>query len=115
MAIACVSTSAFPSLLDIPIGIISSAIELKICATTAGIKKYKSIIKKKNKKDDKIVFLAKTDLSLHRSLNFLKGLTDSYISHDEFILVNNVSKECDDMKEKIKNLKDLNSKANILI
>ena len=47
----CVSISAFASLVSIPIGITSSAIGLKICATTAGIKKYNSIIKKKKKKD----------------------------------------------------------------
>ena len=42
----CVSISAFASLVGIPIGITSSAIGLKICAITAEIKKYKSIIKK---------------------------------------------------------------------
>ena len=40
-----ISISAFASLVGIPIGITSSAIRLKICAITAGIKKYKSIIK----------------------------------------------------------------------
>ena len=42
----CVSTSVFASLVGIPIVITSSAILLKICVITAGIKKYKSIIKK---------------------------------------------------------------------
>ena len=42
----CVSISAFASLLGIPIGIMSSAIELKIHAITSGVKKCKSIIKK---------------------------------------------------------------------
>ena len=46
----CVSIFAFTSLLGIPIGITSSALGLKICAITARIKKYKSIIKKKKKK-----------------------------------------------------------------
>ena len=36
----CISISAFASLLDIPIGITSSAIGLKTYATAAGIKKY---------------------------------------------------------------------------
>ena len=36
-----------------------------------------------------------------------KALIDSYISHDEFVLMNNVLKEYDDMKVKIKNLKTL--------
>ena len=35
----CVSISAFASFVGIPIGITRSAIELKICLTTAGIKK----------------------------------------------------------------------------
>ena len=56
----CVSVSAFASLVVIPIGIASSTIGLKICVITAGIKKYKSIIKKKRKKHDEIVFLAKS-------------------------------------------------------
>ena len=50
----CVSISVFASLVGIPTGITSSAIGLKICAITAGIKKYKSIIKKKKKKHDKM-------------------------------------------------------------
>ena len=43
----CILISTFTSLLGILIEITSSAIGLKICAITAGIKKYKSIIKKK--------------------------------------------------------------------
>ena len=39
--------STFATLVGIPIGTTSSAIGLKICAITAAIKKYKSIIKKK--------------------------------------------------------------------
>ena len=35
----CVPISAFASLVGIPIGITSSAIGLKICAITAGVKK----------------------------------------------------------------------------
>ena len=44
-----VSISYFASLFGIPIGITSSAIGLKICARSAGIKKYKSLIKKKKR------------------------------------------------------------------
>ena len=50
----CVSISSFASLLGIPIGITSSVIVVMICAITAGIKKPKSVIKKK-KKHDKIL------------------------------------------------------------
>ena len=70
---------------------------------TAAIKKYQSIIKKK-KKDDKIVLSAKTKLNSIEVL-ISKALIDLNISHDEFVLVNNVLKEFDDMKEENKNLK----------
>ena len=46
-----------------PVGIVSSVVGLKTCAFTAGIKKYKSIIKQKRKKHDNIVLLAKTKLN----------------------------------------------------
>ena len=58
--IGCISISAFPSLLGIPIGITSSAIGLKVCTTTVRIEKYKSITKKNKKKHDKIVLLGNT-------------------------------------------------------
>ena len=43
------SIYAFAFLVDIPIGITSSAIRLKVYAITPEIEKYKSIIKKKKK------------------------------------------------------------------
>ena len=101
----CVSISAFASLVGIPIGIASSTIGLKICVITAGIKKYKSIIKKKKKKHDKIVLLAKSKLNSIEVL-ISKALIDSNISHDEFVLINNVLKGFYDMKEEIKNYND---------
>ena len=51
----CVSIYAFASLVGVSVGIASSLKILKICVITVGIKKYKSIIKKKRKKHDKIV------------------------------------------------------------
>ena len=59
----CVSISAFPSLIGVPVSIASSTLGLKICAITVGIKKHKSIIKKKRKQHDKIVLLAKAKLN----------------------------------------------------
>ena len=72
----CISISAIASLLSILIGIMSSAIWLKVCAITAGIKKYKSIIKKKKKKHDEIVLFTKSKLNTIKVLIF-KPLTDA--------------------------------------
>ena len=92
----CISISAFVSLVGIPIGITSSAIGLKICAITAWIKKYKSIIKKNKKKPDKIVLLAKTKLNNIEAL-ISKTLIDSNISHHAFVLTDNVLKEIENL------------------
>ena len=97
----CVSIFAFAFLHAISIVIRSSAIGLKICAITAGIKKYKSVIKKKKKKHDKIVLLAKSKLNSGEVL-ISKALIDSNVSHDEFILINNMLKEFYEKKQKTK-------------
>ena len=92
----CGSISAFSSLVGTPIEITTYATRLKICAIAARIKKYKSIIKKN--KHDKIVLFAKSKLNSIEVLIF-KTLIDSVISHDEFVLINNVLKEYENMKE----------------
>ena len=46
----CISISTFGSLVRVPVCIMSYAIWITICAITAGIKKYKSIIKEKKRK-----------------------------------------------------------------
>ena len=94
--------SSFASLVCVPVGITSSAVGIKIFAITEGIKKYKSIIKKKNKKHDKIVSLGKTKLNTIEVL-ISKALINTYISHDEFVLVNNVLRQYNEIKEEIKN------------
>ena len=77
----CTSISAFASLVGIPIGVTSSEIRLKICAITAGIKKYSSIMKKKKKKHDEIVLLVLLEVLIFITL------IESNISHDEFVLI----------------------------
>ena len=48
--------------------------------------------------------LAKSKLNRIDML-YSKALIDSVISHDEFVLINNVPKEHNEMKVEIKNLK----------
>ena len=63
------------------------------------------MIKKNNEKPDTIVLLAKYKLNSTEVL-ISKDLVNSNISHDEFILINNVLKEFDDTKEEIKHPND---------
>ena len=88
----CVSIAAFASLVCVPVGITSSVIEIQNSASTAGIKKYLAIIKKKKKKHDKIVLLGKDKLNTIEVLTS-KALIDSCINHEEVLSINNVLRE----------------------
>ena len=83
----CVSIYVFASLVCVSVGIMSSALRIKISAITAGFKKYRLIIKEKRKKHDKIVLLEKSKLCTIEVL-ISNALIDSCISHGEFVSVN---------------------------
>ena len=92
--------SAFPSLVDISKGIMSSTIGLNIYTIIAETKKYKSIIKKKNKKHDEIIaLLGKT------SLDCIEGSTSSSVANFNCFLLINMLREYDNTKKKLINLK----------
>ena len=80
-------------MLGIPIRITSSTIGLKICAIAAGVN---SLIKRKKKKHNKIVLSAKSKNTMQVLIS--KTLIDSIISHDKFVLINNVQKEYGNLK-----------------
>ena len=91
-------------MLGIPIEIMSSAVRLEISAIASGNKKYKSIIKKEKRKHNKIALSAKSKLNRIQIL-ISKALTDSSISHDEFVLINNILKKYYRLKVEIRYLK----------
>ena len=102
----CVSISAFTSLVCVSVGITSSAAGINICVITAGIEKYNSVMKKKKKKKKhyKTVLLGKGNLNTIEVL-ISKTVIDLYISHGEFVRINNVLREYYEMKQEIKNPK----------
>ena len=65
------------------LSIATSAIGTNICVITAGIQKYKSVIKKKTKKHNKILLLGKAKLDNIKAL-ISKISIDSHISHHRF-------------------------------
>ena len=80
----------------------SSKVGIKFCAITAGIKKYESVVNKKKKKHDEMVLLGKAKLNTIAILIY-NALINSHISHDDFVSVNNVLRENNEMKKEIKN------------
>ena len=71
-----------------------------MCNTT-GIINYESITKKQKERHDEIVLLAKFKLNTIK-VSIPKVVMDSFINHDEFILINNTLREYNEMKEEIK-------------
>ena len=69
----------------------------------AGLKTYKSIIKKKKKKHDKIVLLAKMLNAIKILIS--KALINSYISRKQFVSISNALQKYNETKEEIKNPK----------
>ena len=80
----------------------SFAMEFKIFVLTEAMKKYQSIIKEEKKKINKKVLLAKSKLNRTEVLVF-QNLIDSNINYDEYVLINNVLKEYEEMKEETQN------------
>ena len=95
-------------MVGIPIGIASSSVALKFYVVTEGIKKCKSIIKKKRKKHDRIVLLSKIKLNT-KGVLISKALINPEVGHDEFASMNNLLRKYNDMKEAIKNPKSSKS------
>ena len=56
------------------------------------------MIKNKKKNHDKIVLLGKDKINIFEVIIF-KSLINSYVSHNEFVLVNNVLREFNEMEK----------------
>ena len=95
---ACVSISAFASIIVIPIDIASSAGELNIFVITWGIKKNDPIIIIKKNKHGEIILLAKSKLISIEGLHS-RAVIDPCIIHNEFVSKTNLLKENFDMRE----------------
>ena len=84
----------------IPVGFRSSAIGLKIIQSLQESKGMRQL-SKKEKIYDQIVLLGKTKLDTTEVL-VSKALIGLYVSHDDFVSVNNLFREYNEMKEEIK-------------
>ena len=69
-----------------PVGIVSASLTLFFSLTTGIVEKLLNITRKKKKKHDKILMLAKSKLNSIETLA-LQALIDMEISHDKFITI----------------------------
>ena len=81
-----VSIISFSSVIGAPAGIASASLTIIFPLTTGIVKKLLDITRKKKKKHDKILMLAKSKFNSIDTL-ISQALTDMDISHEEFITI----------------------------
>ena len=97
-----VSIISFSSVIGAPAGIATASFTLIFSPTTGIVKKLLDITRKKGKKYDEILMLAKSKLN---SLDTLisQALIDMDRSHEEFITILKEKDRCEMMKENLRN------------
>ena len=96
---------SFTSAIGIPAGIASARFTLVFSLTTGIIKKLLKLTRKKKKKHNKTVMLAKNKLNRIETL-MSQALIDLDISHEEFKTTVNEKEKYEQMKESIRNTKN---------
>ena len=106
-----VSIISFTSIVGAPVGIASASFTLIFSLTTGIVKKLLNITRKKKKKHDKILMLAKNKFNSIETL-ISQALNVMEISHEEFITIFKEKDRYEKMKENIRD-KNENEKQEI--
>ena len=97
-----VSIISFTSIIGAPVGIASASFTLIFSLTTGIVKKLLNITRKKKKKHDKTLMLAKSKLNSIETL-ISQALIDMDISHEEFITILKEKDRYEMMKDNLRN------------
>ena len=97
-----VSIISFTSIIGAPVGIASASFTLIFSLTTGIVKKLLNITRKKKKKHDKILMLAKSKFNSIDTL-ISQALIDMDISHEEFITILKEKDRYEMIKENLRN------------
>ena len=106
-----VSIISFTSIVGAPVGIASASLTLFFSLTTGIVKKLLNITRKKKKKRDKILMLAKSIKLNSNETLISQALIDMEISYEEFITILNEKDKYEKMKD---NLRSENKKYEIM-
>ena len=104
------SIASYATVVGIPAGIAAASLTLIFTITTAVVKTFLNITRKKKKKHNKIIALARSKLNITENL-ISQALIDFEITHEEFSKIiyenNNYELIIDNIKS-VKNVDDLN-------
>ena len=108
------SIASYATIVGIPAGIAGASLTLIFTVTTGVVKTFLNITRKKKKKHNKIIALARSKLSTIENL-ISQALIDFEITHEEFSKItyekNNYEQIIDNIKS-VKNVDDLNKGNN---
>ena len=100
-----VSIISFTTIAGAPVGIASASLTLFFSLTTGIVKKLLNITRKKKKKHDKILMLAKSKFNSIETL-ISQALIDMEISHEEFITILKEKDKYEKMKDNLRSEKE---------
>ena len=95
------------AIVGIPVGIAGASLTLIFTVTTGVVKKLLNITRKKNKKHNKIIALARSKLNTIETL-ISRALTDFDISHEEFSKIIYEKNNYEQIRDNIKSVKSIN-------
>ena len=95
------------TVVGIPVGIAEASLTVIFTITTGVVKKILNITRKKKKKDNKIITLAKIKLNIIETL-ISQALIDLDISHEEFLKIIYKKNNYEQMKDNIRSTKSIN-------
>ena len=97
------SIASYATVVGLPVGIASSSLTLILAISTGINKSLLKVTKKRKKKHNKIIALAKSKLNMIDTL-LSSALNDSKISHEEFTNIIDEKNIYENIKENIKEL-----------
>ena len=95
------------TVVGIPVGIAGASLTVIFTVTTGVVKKLLNITRKKKKKHNKIITLARNKLNVIETLTS-QALIDFDISHEEFSKIIYEKSNYEQMKDNIRNVKSIN-------
>ena len=95
------------TVVGIPVGIAGASLTVIFTVTNGVVKKLLNITRKKNKKHNKIITLARNKLNIIETLIF-QALIDFDLSHEEFSKIIYGKNNYEQMKDNIRNTKSIN-------
>ena len=106
-SLGTLSIASHATIVGIPVGIAGASLTLIFTIATGVVKKLLNITKKKKKKHNKIIALARSKLNIIETL-ILQALTDFDISHEEFSKIIYEKNNYEQIRDNIKSVNSIN-------